>query len=365
MRDFFIDFEDPLEAEELAGLALEETVESRLITVAAEQNYSLRHGPFQDADFLRLPENNWTLLVQAVDQLVPAVAAIKLAFSFLPAWRIDDIMVSHAVPGGGVGPHLDQYDVFLIQGAGKRRWKLGGKGTEDSLESTDSGLKLLRDFKTEQELILECGDVLYIPPGFSHWGVAETAGLCYSVGFRAPSQADLVESFSDLLIDQQSAFNRFEDPEPVAPPLPGEISTASLDSAWQQLRTALDQQALFEQGFGEWVSQPKYPDMMYWPKSTISLQDMQTAGETIRRNPASRFAWSRSRQNPAILCLFVDGEMYRQPAANLEAVISLCDPSIENIWKNARAEQSDAWYSLLCELLNRGSLFLQGSQESI
>ena len=209
IRDFFTNFVDPVQPEVLAGLALEEGVESRLVSCQGDRDYSLRQGPFEDTDFLQLPERDWTLLVQAVDQLLPDVADLKLGFDFLPSWRIDDVMVSHAAPGGGVGPHLDQYDVFLLHGTGRRRWRLCGPGTEASLEETDSGLRLLKEFEIEQEFILECGDALYIPPGYGHWGIAEQAGLCYSIGFRAASQAELLEAFSDLLIDQQSEFDRY------------------------------------------------------------------------------------------------------------------------------------------------------------
>ncbi|WP_279293382.1 cupin domain-containing protein, partial [Pseudomonas aeruginosa] len=125
VRQAIPDFESPLSADELAGLSLEESVESRIVLEHGKTPWEMRRGPFQEEDYQHLPEQDWTLLVQAVDQFVPEVAQLLEQFRFLPSWRIDDVMISYAAPGGGVGPHFDNYDVFLLQGHGRRRWKVG------------------------------------------------------------------------------------------------------------------------------------------------------------------------------------------------------------------------------------------------
>lgn len=141
-----VKFNDPLSADDLAGLACEEFVETRLVTTSDHYNYQLRHGPFDAKLFSTLPKSNWTLLVQAVDQFVAEVEELKSAFDFIPRWCIDDIMVSYACDGGGVGPHFDQYDVFLLQGTGSRKWQTGHHCTHDTPLRTDSDLRILQEF---------------------------------------------------------------------------------------------------------------------------------------------------------------------------------------------------------------------------
>src|SRR5690606_1072476 len=186
---------DPLSPEELAGLACESFVESRLVS-RSNDDWRMRNGPFRERDFLKLPERDWTLLVQAVDQWLPEVRKLLRHVDFLPSWRVDDVMISYATPGGGVGPHFDYYDVFLVQGLGSRVWKLGQWCTAADELRSESGLKLLRHFETRAEYTLHPGDVLYVPPGLAHWGTSIDNSLCYSLGFRAPSVAELLMDYS-------------------------------------------------------------------------------------------------------------------------------------------------------------------------
>src|SRR5688500_10960091 len=191
IRNGFPDFVDPISPEELAGLACEDDVEARLV-FTRKNTWKLDTGPFSERHFTTLPSRNWTLLVQAVDQWVPEVKAMLEHVNFIPSWRVDDVMVSYATPNGGVGPHFDYYDVFLVQGQGSRLWKTGQRCTSLDISRTSSGLKLLADFHTEQEWLLETGDVLYVPPGVAHWGTSRDNSLCYSLGFRAPSVGEMV-----------------------------------------------------------------------------------------------------------------------------------------------------------------------------
>lgn len=173
VRQAIPDFESPLSADELAGLSLEESVESRIVLEHGKTPWEMRRGPFQEEDYQHLPEQDWTLLVQAVDQFVPEVAQLLEQFRFLPSWRIDDVMISYAAPGGGVGPHFDNYDVFLLQGHGRRRWKVGQMCSSDSPLREHADLRILADFEQSDEWVLEPGDMLYLPPRLAHYGIAE------------------------------------------------------------------------------------------------------------------------------------------------------------------------------------------------
>ena len=208
-----IDFESPLSPNELAGLACEEDIESRLIRGNNTNGFELIHGPLDEKIFETLPENNWTILVQAVDHYVAKVAEIVNYFHFLPRWRIDDIMVSYATTGGSTGPHYDNYDVFLIQGAGSRQWQVGTKYSNHSKLRENKQLHLLANFEPLQEWTLNSGDILYLPPGYGHWGVS----LCdecmtYSVGFRAPSYTEILSSFCDDKISKLNEQLRYSEP---------------------------------------------------------------------------------------------------------------------------------------------------------
>jgi 50S ribosomal protein L16 3-hydroxylase len=169
IRNAFADWANPLEPDELAGLACEPEVESRLV-VGAQGSWAVEHGPLAEARFAALGQEPSTLLVQAVDHHVPEVAALLAPFRFIPNWRIDDVMVSYATDGGGVGPHFDQYDVFLIQGHGQRRWRVGQLCDDNSPLLPHDELRLLADFQATDEWLLEPGDILYVPPRIAHDG---------------------------------------------------------------------------------------------------------------------------------------------------------------------------------------------------
>ncbi|MFD2166805.1 JmjC domain-containing protein [Thalassotalea euphylliae] len=204
----FENFEDPLSADELAGLAMEEELESRIIS-NNQNTWNVSHGPFED--FSTFGENNWTLLVQAVNNWSEATGQLLKPFQFIPNWRIDDVMVSFSTPGGGVGPHLDQYDVFIIQGEGKRHWKVGlpDASLEQLLPHED--LKQVSAFKPVIDAITEPGDILYIPPNHPHDGSAIDNSLNYSVGFQAPNSQELISALADVFIDRNIGEQRVDD----------------------------------------------------------------------------------------------------------------------------------------------------------
>jgi 50S ribosomal protein L16 3-hydroxylase len=205
-------FRDPLTPERLFALACDPEVESRLVRVrGGRRPYEGSDGPQAGDRLRRLPRKDWTLLVQGVDQHVPAVARLLRHFAFLPRWRIDDVMVSFAVAGGTVGPHVDNYDVFLIQGRGRRRWQIQERPERALRRGLD--LRVMRRFAPDEERVLGPGDMLYVPPGVAHYGVALEDCLTYSVGFRAPSHRTLVALAAERLIASIPEDRLYGDPE--------------------------------------------------------------------------------------------------------------------------------------------------------
>src|SRR5690606_2927331 len=186
-----------------------------------------------------LPPSHWTLLVQDVDKWDADVAALLGHFDFLPSWRVDDVMVSYAEDGGSVGAHVDQYDVFLIQGLGRRRWQISTDAEAPMAFREDVELKLLREFKPTHDWLLEPGDMLYLPPGIAHHGVAEGECLTFSVGMRAPAVAELVTDFVGFLAERMPEELRYSDTGIAPAQAPGEIDDTALEKITQTLRDSL------------------------------------------------------------------------------------------------------------------------------
>ena len=206
-----------LTPDELAGLACEAEIPSRLIQFDPERaqeglGWQVTQGPFDEDDFAALPKQYWTLLVQGMNHVLPEAQALLGHFNFIPAARLDDVMVSYAPAGGGVGPHIDSYDVFLLQGAGKRRWRISQQ--TDLRLIPDAPLRILSHFVSEQEWVLEPGDMLYLPPNVAHWGIAEDDDcMTYSIGFRAPAARELAVEFLDACRQDGLPDELYQDPE--------------------------------------------------------------------------------------------------------------------------------------------------------
>jgi 50S ribosomal protein L16 3-hydroxylase len=346
---------NPLEPDALAGLACEEEIESRLVARDGD-GWTVEHGPIPEARFGTLGGAPWTLLVQAVDQFVPEVAALIEPFRFVPSWRIDDVMVSYASDGGGVGPHFDQYDVFLIQGLGRRRWRIGGRCGPDAALLPHDDLRLLASFEAEQQWILEPGDILYVPPGVAHEGVAVGDDcMTYSIGFRAPSRGELIAGWSEHLLDALPDDDRYADPDLTAQDNPGEIAASTLARLHAMVTDAMQDRDSFARWFGQFSTAPKYPDIDWRPDEPISgaaLREHLAAGHPLRRNPASRFSFIRQAAGP--LLLFVDGEVFECGEESA--------PLAERICAGDRVDVAPALIGseeatgLIETLLNQGSL---------
>lgn len=265
IRNALPDFQSPLSPDELAGLALEEDIESRIVIEDGTSPWEMCCGPFEENTFSTLPKEKWTLLVQAVDLWVPEVKQLLTHFNFLPSWRLDDIMVSYAPEGGSVGPHFDYYDVFLIQGHGQRRWQIGGTGERLCNESSpclpDASLRILKEFEVEQEWLLEPGDMLYLPPQVAHHGVAVGDCMTYSVGFRAPTAAEMLGDLAtELLSHPQSPH--YKDPKLTPEMANAGITPAFIGELRQLLSSVLDDDALLGDWFARYMTAPKYPDLV-------------------------------------------------------------------------------------------------------
>ncbi|MEX2493312.1 MAG: cupin domain-containing protein [Nitrospirales bacterium] len=345
----------PIAADELAGLACEEEVESRLIIqdVATDQ-WELTHGPFVDATFSDLPATHWTLLVQAVDHWVPAAADFLAQFYFIPSWRVDDLMISYSGDKGGVGPHYDNYDVFLVQVSGRRQWEVGGIYDESSPRRMDVPVKILTEWEPEHRWILEPGDMLYVPPRVGHSGMAvgEDCMTC-SVGFRAPSHRDILLDFPEYIGETLSEDIRYADPDLVPQANPGEITFKVVKNVQKILTQYVEDHETLAQWFGRYMTSPKYTDDETTQEAYV-LEDVHThfaTGGMLIKNEGSRFAYQEQGEN---LWLFVDGRQYTCPHAMTDLVKTLCaERTLSHV-----VGQSEERDSLILELLNQGSVYL-------
>jgi 50S ribosomal protein L16 3-hydroxylase len=351
---------NPLEPDELAGLACEEDAESRLI-IHTPKGLKLEHGPFPAKRFAKLGTSPYTLLVQAVDHFVPDVAALISPFRFIPNWRIDDVMVSYANDGGGVGAHFDQYDVFLIQGLGKRCWQVGAHEAGACNAATPllphADLRLLADFQPVAEWVLEPGDMLYVPPCVAHNGVAMGDDcMTYSMGFRAPARSELIAHYCDTLLAELEEDDRYSDAGLVRGENPGEITEAALASLHAMITERLADRQRFARWFAAYSSTPKYPEKDWGleePLDMAALTAELAHRPELRRNPASRFVFIR-QGGGCLLC--VDGESHACNATAIGFVEMLCAQDAFVLSPTHRA--SPAIMGLLLALINSGALEL-------
>ena len=354
IRQAIPNFESPLSPDELAGLALEEQVESRMVIEHGERPWELRRGPFAEDAFQKLPERDWTLLVQAVDQFVPEVAELREHFHFLPSWRIDDVMISYAAPGGGVGPHFDNYDVFLLQAQGQRRWKIGQMCDSDSSMLDHADLRILADFDETDDWVLEPGDMLYLPPRLAHFGTAVDECMTYSVGFRAPSAAEVLTHFTDFLAQFLPDEDRYGDADIAPVSDPHQIQMDAL----QRLKSLLDEhmgdERLLLTWFGQFMTEPRYPELVAGEE--LSERDFLQAledGAVLIRNPSARMAWS---QVDIGLLLFASGQSRLLPEHLLELLKLVCACDALHQENLAQWLADDDGRNLLWELVKQGSL---------
>jgi 50S ribosomal protein L16 3-hydroxylase len=272
IKQAFKNFEDTISADELAGLAMETEIESRIVSSNDNGNWQVDHGPFDD--FSQYGESNWTLLVQAVNNWSRPTNALLAPFSFIPRWRIDDVMVSFSTPNGGVGAHLDQYDVFIIQGSGKRHWQVGAPNSELKTLLPHPDLKQVSDFEPVIDEITEAGDLLYIPPNHPHNGVSIENSINFSIGFQAPSSQELWSSFADKLIDNNLGEQRFSDSTRQTTAASELISNKDQQQLKAFMLEQLDNTELFEQFIGQYLTQSHHALELLMPVNDIDEEKL-------------------------------------------------------------------------------------------
>jgi 50S ribosomal protein L16 3-hydroxylase len=253
IRNAFPGFAGLLNKNELISLSCREETQSRLVRFS-RQKWTLDHGPFKKKDFVKTA-TRWTLLVQEINHILPEAQALLQAFNFIPHARLDDLMVSFATDGSGVGPHVDSYDVFLLQGSGKRLWQISKQ--QDLQLKLDAPLKILKNFKPEEEWLLEPGDMLYLPPHYAHNGIAVGECMTYSIGFRAPSHQEIMYEFLSYLQENVILQGRYADPDLKAVKHPAYISEAMTNQVLETLKKIRFGKKEVANFLGEYLSSPK------------------------------------------------------------------------------------------------------------
>jgi 50S ribosomal protein L16 3-hydroxylase len=296
---------------ELFAMAARDDVESRLI-VHQPKGWTLRQGPLPRRALPRVDERGWTLLVQGLDTHLDSARELLSRFRFVPDARLDDLMVSWASDGGGVGPHLDSYDVFLLQVQGNRRWRIAPPG-EHRLQA-GVPLKIIENFKPEQEWLLEPGDMLYLPPGWAHDGVAEGECMTASIGFRAAGRAEMRTEVLQRMLDATDAPDAdplYRDPQQPATDEPARIPTAMKDFVSREVARWLAEPRSLACALGEVLSEPK-------PQVWFDVGQALTTGSGVQLDRRTRMLYDDHH-------VFINGESYRAAGRDARLMRLLAD----------------------------------------
>lgn len=355
IRGLFNDFEDPLDEHELAGLAQEVEVEvdSRIVAREGEQ-WRVEHGPFEHFD--DICQGAWSLLVQGVDRFSEPANALIKCFDFLPTWRTEDVMASFSVPQAGVGPHLDQYDVFIIQGKGSRRWKVGSKGPH--VETIPHPrLRQIKPFAPIIDEVLYPGDAIYIPPGYAHDGIALEPCMNYSVGFRAPTQSELLSAFADHAIDNQSLLTRYGDPDLALRKRPGLILDSEINQFRNLLHSAIDSPD-FVAFLGGYFSAPlcaedSSPPVPFTEEST--LEAMRSGALFVRALEARHIEFQEGQD----FQLAVNGACFSMPQQDHEHAVMFVSRDPWQAEPDINYENCLFFVRFVTKLLNSGYWYLE------
>ncbi len=312
-------FINPLSADELAGLAMEEDVESRIVFETPEKtpHWQLKRGPFVEADFATLPKTHWTLLVQGVDQLIPEVACLLDHFNFLPQWRVDDVMISYAVKYGSVGPHYDNYDVFLYQASGQRQWSLTTKNCNEANYLQGVDLRIMEQFAIEEEYTLLPGDMLYLPPHIGHHGVSLGDDcMTYSFGYRRYQAQELWDSFGDYLSEQHQLTSLYHDPNWAVLKASSAIPRQAYVHAKQLMQQLLENEPLLQSWFGCFATRldehaeqhmPFPLENDEWGDIQVFIDELRTCTRLLRDATCRMAYYDKSDSCNTTVQLFVNG----------------------------------------------------------
>jgi len=368
IRQAFADFESPITPDDLAGLACEPEIESRLIEEqGADEAWQVTNGPLSEEDFERLPATHWTMLVQDVDKHLPDLQYLLDPFRFIPDWRRDDLMISFAPEHGTVGPHTDGYDVFLLQAMGSRRWKIGNEAIHDADLIDGLKLQILAEFNPDEEWVLEPGDILYLPPHFAHHGVALDDGMTFSVGFRAPSHTDILDSVINTMLENEMGKRRYSDPDLLISNHKNEINDEAISRLKALLHQTIDEaEPILASALGKFVTDTK-SSLINLAEESLSdlttLDEIDTEfeqGHSLSRNLYYRFAWTSNEAGGQLFmageayCLDVNGQS-NLPTLAENKEITLAD------WQHLKQDEPSA--NLLCQLIAEGGWFWQSETE--
>jgi 50S ribosomal protein L16 3-hydroxylase len=328
VRQAFADFKAPLSRSELLSLAAQEEVESRLVVreEPGRTPWRLRSGPFERRALPAFAKPGWTLLVQGVDLHVQSVADLLAGFRFVPAARLDDLMISYATDQGGVGPHFDSYDVFLLQAQGRRRWRIGRQKALALRD--DTPLKILANFEPEAEYVLAPGDMLYLPPRYAHDGIAEGECMTYSVGFRAPKRDEVARDLMQRLAEQadEAMDDRlYKDPDQAATASPGRIPASLQNFAQDALQLLLEDPSRWQRALGESLSEPK-PQVWFQPGE----EDLPPEGVVLDRR--SRMMYDETH-------IYLNGESWRASGPDARLMRTLADQRTLSAQQLAKSSQ--------------------------
>ena len=356
IRQAFADFKSPITADELAGLACEEEVDSRIVMEKdGEHPWFPVFGPMDETIFNSMPESHWTLVVNDMEKYLPELAWIVDRFRFIPEWRLDDLMVSYAADQGSVGPHVDLYDVFLLQGEGKRRWQISTREVTEDNQVKGTPLRIQKEFTAEEEWIVEPGDMIYLPPGVSHHGVSLGESISYSIGFRATSHADLVNDFIAHITQNLSPKLTYRDPEQSVQENSNEIKQDALQRITEIFKNYLQpDHPELQRWFGRFVSDTK-SDVMTEPEQEVdSIEELQVLANTgvLNRHTASRFAFV---QNPENTLLFVDGEDYEVTADFAKVLCRQRQINLDELLQVANKDEK----LFIVAMYNQGKIYLE------
>lgn len=366
MRQALPGFENPLPADELAGLACEPDVEARIVEERGDRGpWQVRHGPFDAAAFAALPASHWTLLVQDVDKHLPELGAVLGRFAFVPQWRLDDLMISYAEDQGSVGPHVDDYDVFLLQAEGRRRWLVSTDPQAPHGLIPDLELRILERFEPDAEWVLEPGDLLYLPPGVPHWGIAEGRGQTWSIGLRAPAWHELADDWFAYAAERFAPAGRWRDPSASVPADPAELDAATAGEMRRTLEAAVTAASAdaFRVWLGTLLTEPKLhlalvPPDPSWGRERV-LEALTACGR-FERDGRSRLLYSAPAAPGQPARLFANGVAHRAPPGLLGFLSLLANRRIlsrdeANPWL-ARPQAAE----LLAALFNAGHFLPPG-----
>ncbi|BDX06154.1 cupin domain-containing protein [Planctobacterium marinum] len=356
IRNAFDVTTDILDEHELAGLAMEEEIDSRIISFN-ENQWQNNCGPFED--FTPLCQGQWTLLVQGVENYLRDAQDLLDEFDFIPGWRRDDLMVSFSVAGAGVGPHLDQYDVFIIQGKGSRRWQVGLPGDYQEI-SPHPKLRQITEFKPVLDEVLYPGDIVYIPPGHPHNGVALEDCLNYSVGFRASTQTELLNSFCDFLMDNDYQGLRYTDPELKTRSHSSEISLEEIDKFREQISAMLHSEQ-----FSSWLGchlsdAPKcLPEEPETDVSATEVLKWIEQGYAFEKCPGVHTLSYAITTDSEALKAFINSDEYAYPVTDQEEVHLLLNSTVWRPKSKNNFKNSSQFIHNLSTLINKGLWIVQ------